>query len=966
MWSRGVKLVRSDAVALESQDANEIVLRVRPPGLPVAPTVVLYPAELEWDCDCEGRVRPCEHLAAAAIALSQADGKPADLKTTETAGGGLIYRFRSGEGGLFLERHIAAGEGNERPLSGSLASLLSKPSEAAQLRPEEPDLRADRVLETRSRGMLTADQLRALVTILRDAKRVFLDDQPVMVGAEEILPVARVKDEGADVVLSIEADARVTRPLAAGVVLCGNTINLLGEMELCGAFLQNLPVVRRFTGGALGELKTRVLPELETRMKVEVQSQRLPRLTRDLVPRIQIELNHLGTGLSAMATLVYGEPPCARIDEGRMVHLGGPVPVRDETAERKLLLRLREDLDLLPGRRVQFQGDDATRFAGRVSRFRGELKGDAARDMSSRHKLVPRMLASALGTAGAAEISFDLKFDVVGAEHGGGTARTVEASAVLRAWEAGLGLVPLEGGGFAPLPVDFLQKHGELLAALLAARDERGHVAAHALPDLARLCDGLEAPKPAALTQLLPLFSSFERLPEPQLPRDLTAELRPYQRQGVAWLQFLQKAGLGGVLADDMGLGKTLQTLCAVQGRTLIVCPTSVIYNWQAEARRFRPGLRLCVYHGAQRKLDPEADVTVTSYALLRLDLERLQAHTWHAVVLDEAQAIKNPESQAARAAFALPARFHLALSGTPVENRLDELWSLMHFANRGLLGGRSRFAETIEKPVVNGDEAALAALRTRIKPFVLRRLKREVAPDLPPRTESVMHVELDERERAIYDAVRAAARKEVLERHSSDGVMAALEALLRLRQAACHGALVPGQSAETSSKLQRLVDATRTVADEGGRCLVFSQWTSMLDLIEPALEEAGIGFCRLDGSTGDRAAVVARFQDAEGPPVMLISLKAGGTGLNLTAADHVFIFDPWWNPAAEAQAADRAHRIGQDKPVFVYRLVSVDTVESRILDLQERKRALADAALDGAAGGISLTREDLLALLAD
>lgn len=961
--------MRADAVVLESQDADEIVLRVRPPGTPVAPTVVLYPSELEWDCDCQVKVRPCEHLAAAAIALSQNDGDAAALKTADTAGGTLVYRFHSVDGGVSLERFIATADGQEQPLSGSLVSLLSRPDQAQRLRPEEPDLRADRVLESRTHGVLASDQLQSLMTILKDARRVFLDDHPVQIAAEEVLPHAVVKDEGNEVVVTIAADPRVTRPLAAGVVLCENTINLLGEIDLCGAYLQNLPIVRRFPTSALGELKTRVLPDLQTRMKVDVQSQRLPQVTRDLVPRIQIELNHMGTGLSAMATLVYGEPPCARIDEGRLVHLGGPVPVRDEPSERKLLLRLREELDLLPGRRVQFQADDATRFAGRVSRFRGQLTGDAARDMASRYKLVPRMLASGLGgaQAGPTQISFELTFDVVGAERGGITTRTVSAAAVLRAWETGLGLVPLEGGGFAPLPMDFLQKHGETLAALLAARDERGHVAGHALADLAQLCDELNTPKPAALDKLMPMFSNFDRLPPPRLPADLTAQLRPYQRQGVAWLQFLQSAGLGGVLADDMGLGKTLQTLCAVQGKTLIVCPTSVVHNWRLECTRFRPGLRLCIYHGANRKLDPKADVTVTSYALLRLDLEILKQTTWHAVVLDEAQAIKNPESQAARAAFALPAQFHLALSGTPVENRLDELWSLMHFANRGLLGGRARFAETMEKPIVAGDAQALTALRTRIKPFVLRRLKREVAPDLPPRTESVMHVELDDTERGIYDTVRAAARKDVLEQlHTGGSVMAALEALLRLRQAACHSALVPGQTATSSSKVQRLVDALVTVAEEGGRSLVFSQWTSMLDLIEPALTSAALPFCRLDGSTRDRHEVVTRFQSPEGPPVMLISLKAGGTGLNLTAADHVFICDPWWNPAAEAQAADRTHRIGQDKPVFVYRLVSVDTVEARILDLQDRKRALAEAALDGAAAATSITKDDLLALLSD
>ncbi|MEM9493621.1 MAG: DEAD/DEAH box helicase, partial [Myxococcota bacterium] len=290
----------------------------------------------------------------------------------------------------------------------------------------------------------------------------------------------------------------------------------------------------------------------------------------------------------------------------------------------------------------------------------------------------------------------------------------------------------------------------------------------------------------------------------------------------------------------------------------------------------------------------------------------------------------------------------------------------LLHFANPGLLGGRRDFKERYSDPISRGDGASAARLRARIRPFVLRRLKREVAPELPPRTDAILHCELDERERAVYDAVRAAAQKDVVERLAQGGgVMAALESLLRLRQAACHTALIPGQSADQSSKVAALLDALEVVAAEGHKALVFSQWTSLLDLIEPHLKASGIDWLRLDGSTGNRGAVVSSFQDQGGPPVLLISLKAGGFGLNLTAADHVFLCDPWWNPAAEDQAADRAHRIGQDRPVMVYRLVSKDTVEERILALQDKKRALADVALSEAGRAASLTRDDLLALLA-
>jgi SNF2 family DNA or RNA helicase len=389
-----------------------------------------------------------------------------------------------------------------------------------------------------------------------------------------------------------------------------------------------------------------------------------------------------------------------------------------------------------------------------------------------------------------------------------------------------------------------------------------------------------------------------------------------------------------------------------------------VLHNWADEITRFRPGLSYNVYHGPGRQLDEKRDVTLTTYAILRIDADKLAEEYWDTLILDEAQAIKNPDSKVTRAAYRLRGDFRMTLSGTPVENRLDELWSQFHFINRGLLGARRDFEERYAKPIGAGDPQIAMRLRERIRPFVLRRLKREVAPELPPRTDIVLHTTLTESERNTYDAIRAAALENVVAQLSSGAnVMQALEVLLRLRQAACHTALVPGQTAKSSSKIELLLEFLDEVLSEGHKALVFSQWTSLLDLVEPHLDRVEISYTRLDGTTRDRAGVVEKFQNPEGPPVLLASLKAGGLGLNLTAADHVFILDPWWNPAAEDQAADRAHRIGQNRPVMVYRLVAEETVEERILALQDKKRALSEAALGGAAG--ALTRDDLLSLLA-
>jgi SNF2 family DNA or RNA helicase len=415
-----------------------------------------------------------------------------------------------------------------------------------------------------------------------------------------------------------------------------------------------------------------------------------------------------------------------------------------------------------------------------------------------------------------------------------------------------------------------------------------------------------------------------------------------------------------------MGLGKTIQALCAMNGRSLVVAPTSVLHNWQSEIERFRPSLSINLYHGSGRQLDASANVTLTTYAILRLDVDALSEVSWNMVVLDEAQAIKNPSSQVAQGAFRLQGDFKLTLTGTPVENRLEELWSQMHFINPGLLGANSHFKKHYVKPISSGDRAVSERLRRRIKPFILRRLKSEVAPELPPRTEQVLHCVLSEEERKLYESIVATTRAEVVAKFGKGGnAFAALEALLRLRQAACHPQLVSQSGGGTrSAKLTLMMERLDAMVAEGHKALVFSQWTSLLDKVEPLLNEAGIKFVRLDGSTRDRQGVVSTFQSDKGPPVMLLSLKAGGTGLNLTAADHVILLDPWWNPAAEDQAADRAHRIGQDKPVLIYRLVAKNTVEERVLLLQDKKRALADAVLSGSDGAASLTRDDLMWLL--
>jgi superfamily II DNA or RNA helicase len=852
-------------------------------------------------------------------------------------------------------------DGREERLGPSLASDLARRAGPSDFAPTHEDLRIDRILGSPARDTVPVNRMADVLLALSSCASVTLAGTAIQASGEPVRPRAIVEDAPGGFLLRLERDPAITALVARGVVRCDGTLRPLGETETTGDLLERLPLCRTFSRADAGELVTKVLPELEEKLDVIVTTKKLPRKNADVRPRIAMDLSHQGHTLSILPTLVYGDPAVARVDGETIVNLGKAVPVRRREEERELLRRLRDDLNLVPGRRVDLDGSEAIRFAAKLRSWqqRTQDEGD--------HKVFEdRPLTARLKLDGG---MFDVLFECDGDGDGEGSPpKRADAATVLRAWRDGLDLVPLEGGGWAPLPAGWLAEHGHLVADLLAARDADKKLRPAALPDLGILCDALEAPRPPGLEKLAPLLDDFKGIPHVALPAGVTASLRPYQEQGVDWLCFLRDADLGAVLADDMGLGKTLQTICALRGRVLVVCPKSVVYNWADEIARFRPGLRTAIYHGVKRELDPTADVTLTTYALLRLDGSLLSEETWDVVVLDEAQAIKNLGSQTARAAFELRGKFRVALSGTPVENRLEELWSVMHFANPGLLGGASDFQERYAGPIAGGERSAAVRLRAKIRPFVLRRMKRDVLPELPPRTDAVLHVELDETERSVYDAVRVATKKDVADKLAhGGGVLAALEALLRLRQAACHSQLVPGQDKTpggSSSKIERLLEALEEVASEGHKALVFSQWTSLLDLVEPHLTSQGLAFTRLDGKTVDRESVVREFQSDGGPPVMLVSLKAGGTGLNLTAADHVFLLDPWWNPAVEDQAADRAHRIGQDKPVMVYRMVAKDTVEERIFALQARKRAIADVALGNSdqAGGI--TREELLALL--
>jgi superfamily II DNA or RNA helicase len=572
-------------------------------------------------------------------------------------------------------------------------------------------------------------------------------------------------------------------------------------------------------------------------------------------------------------------------------------------------------------------------------------------------------------------------FELHGTVDFGGVAATLPA--LLAAARRHDGFVPLGDGTFGLLPEEWLARSARIAAI---GTPEGDHV--RFAPSQAALLDAWLATEPAvrvdeAFARARAELARFDGIAPADPPRTFAGVLRDYQRDALGWFEFLRRFHFGGCLADEMGLGKTVMVLAMLEARrlafgsaeahrpSLVVVPRSLIFNWRQEAARFAPALRVLDFTGGSRREAlatlPRQDLVLTTYGTLRRDVGLLKDIEFDYAILDEAQAIKNARTNAAKAVRLLRARHRLALSGTPVENHLGELWSLFDFLNPGILGASSVFAAAAAATAADG--GALALLAAGLRPFILRRTKEQVAAELPLRTEQTLSCELEPVQRRLYDELRDHYRGTLLGAVAAGGLGRAklhvLEALLRLRQAACHPGLIdPARAGEPSAKLDVLIPRLQELIEDGRRALVFSQFTSLLAILRARLDEAGMAYEYLDGRTRDRAARVERFQRG-GCPLFLISLKAGGQGLNLTAADYVFLLDPWWNPAVEAQAIDRAHRIGQTRPVFACRLIARNTVEEKVLELQATKRKLADAIIraDGALIR-DLKREDLELLL--
>ena len=979
-WSAGVKLSREGAVEGVSEDDGELAFRVRTSARAVPFETFLWPADEDSGCDC-GMQGPCVHVVAAVIAARQgvALGSPVP-EAAPRFQVALRYDFVRNGPRLSLTRILKFPNGKEEVLKGPLSTTTYMAARG--------DVQAETLLSKHSGGPLEEERLRRLLVILEGRAEATLDGKPVSLSRDKLKFVVKVRDEGEGFRVGLYRPPGLDA-LFLGAALLKNTLHPTTYGTLPDTERRALHPRRNdrvFSADRARWIVSDYLPRLrDFGLPVELETTRLPNLEA-LVPRVVVHLVDEADGLRVRPELVYGDPPVARVRAGSVQVLGNVVPVRDTAAERRVTQQFEQvvgprsrltvgfDVVLPPSEAANFLNDQLEQLPVEVH-GRDKIDPDRYRIAYAPVEAFVKVASQAgrewetgEGSDFSDDWTLDVKFE--------GPAGRADPRAVVRAWRSGRSLVPLLDGGYAPLPANWMSEHGALLEELLEARDAEGKIHRNATAALVELLEDTRADVPPDLAKLRGFLDAGEGLPETEPPDHFVAELRPYQTIGFRWMRFLRDMDLHGVLADDMGLGKTVQALALLTdspGPHLVVAPTSVLPNWEREAGRFSPELKVNRYHGPNRSLEKPADVVLTSYALLRMDLPQLMERSWTYVVLDEAQAIKNPDSQTARAACRVPAGHRLALTGTPVENRLEELWSLFRFLMPGLLGTRATFRDRFIKPIEVGDKEAQRALRARVRPYVLRRLKRQVARDLPALTEIVVRCEMSPAQRKVYEAVRQSARREVLDLLSGPGRreanIAVLEALLRMRQACCDPSLLPGTTGQgaKSAKLDRLEEMLVDLVSEGHKALIFSQWTSLLDHVQPRLEELGISWVRLDGGTRDRQAVIDTFQGDDGPPVFLLSLKAGGTGLNLTAADYVIHLDPWWNPAVQQQATDRAHRIGQERPVVSCKFIAANTVEERILELQEAKKELAELAL-GADGGMlrSLTSDELRSLFDD
>ena len=931
LWSEAVQMARSAQFAITSQEEDKISLQLHLPGQKIHPCVELWPKDLDWKCTCPSKQDPCLHVTAAVIHLKNPSvKKDSDLQT-------MVYSIEKENQKIQLQRYLKS-DSTLKPdpyVDGDLTGRT-------QVTRTSCDLQVERLLHSRKKNFPLTErkEILEILSLLKPTHQLVFAETPIEIQNQTLNRTIQIEDKNEGLKLTLK-DSFVKEEIllqTSDWLIHKNKLYFQTSIK----WLKNhLP---SFTGTEVfiprkdrQNFVVKILPEIEKQYNVTHLSQTLPKL-KTAAPFVDLYIQKNNNGdLVVTPRLFYGSPVLAQKVNGSMKYEKEDIVILEDTKkEQELRKKLKYELQLQIDRPTNFPNYEALEFMQRAEAWSKSGQVDLYKEQPT---LIPevqliddRLSVSLKHPKNSDSIPFDQAWDC---------------------WQKEKSQVQLLSGQWTKLPKEWFEKYAAQLQSLLLLQEKKRQIPKYAWPQWATLNQELGLPQPKVLETFQKLVENFTSIPQAPLPKDLTASLRPYQKQAVNWLSFLQKHHLGALLADDMGLGKTLQTLCVLQGQCLIVCPTSVLRTWEKEIEKFRPQLSASIYHGPQRTLKTQSQIIITSYGVLKRDLSELCQRHWDNIVLDESQIIKNHKSQVAQAISQVPGDFRVALSGTPIENRLQDLYSQFDFILPGFLTQTHQNTETLKK---------------QIQPFFLRRLKEDVAQDLPPKTEMIIRCELSSDERDLYNSLLSSTQQEIVDRlQEGQDLFSLLELLLRLRQSCSHPHLLPGQKLTnnftTSTKVETLIERLHNTIPLGHKVLIFSQWTGFLDIIEKRLEQESISSCRLDGKTKERNKIIDLFQSKDGPSTMLISLKAGGVGLTLTQADHIYIMDPWWNPASEEQAADRAHRIGQDKPVFVHKLICENTLEERIIELQEKKQELARSVLDGA-GQASLTRDDILFLL--
>jgi superfamily II DNA or RNA helicase len=950
VWSKGVALSRDAVVQLDRMDAKdgETRLKVLVQGRAVAYLVTLFLDDQDGFCSCEEKTDFCSHVVAASIWLSKNGEAVAKQNAKESPDADssrplvrLVYIWEKvgdpSNPRLRLARSFEFRDGTRTPLAGSLIGFVGGVRSGRIAKPlpaiSPPDYQVDECLEKLRSGETPASQAFSFVhrifKALEDSgARVELGNDVVRVAAKPVTQMIVIKalKDGA-VELSVQSSLAADEEFEPGIVRTGDTLRVLDSVP--SVLLGGVRVGRakqKWELSKFNDYLRSAYPTDKTKYTFMWDGLNEPEVVYPR-PRIQIDVQADDSGEKVartfVARLLYGKPIDLEVfPDGKSIEAPGTgrVVVRDETRERELLMRLKDELNLTLRSPKRFEDREAIAFEQAVEKAFGAV----AKSKSKKETL-----------------SAGLEFGWNGKEFKFSTAKgagQVGVASVLEAFQSGQSFVKLEDGGFGELNEEWINAHiHELRALLWRMGSKQPLTKAHKIR-FASLSSKTDSKK--GVDEVVE--SLFGREKKPPKPYPLQGiQLRPYQDAGVEWLSSWKARGLGCCLADEMGLGKTIQALAVLDGKSLLVVPKSLIGVWEQAIRLHRTDLAARVWVGSNRA--PEVitkvaknEIIILTYGVLRSDVELLRTIEWNMTIFDEAHVLRNRETLSARAAAELQSKVRIALTGTPIENRVEDWWSLQNLINPGISDTRSDVPEWS-------------------KWFVMARKKREVLKDLPEKVEELYPVVLDSKEHDLYRGLFALLSTEVLEQLGAETPVwsSVFEALLRLRQACVDPALLPaGMRSDEfdrmeSSRTVALMERLEEVIARGEKALVFSQWTSFLDRLELALDRRNIERLRIDGTTRDRSGVVDKFQTDATPSVLLLSLKAGGVGLTLTKANHVFLMDPWWNPQVESQAMDRAHRIGSMKTVFVTRFVSHGTIEERVVNMQESKRKLLEEALN-------------------